>query len=107
MYVIEWEASMLATLAASHWITAYEREYCSPRKRWRYETEMELDGVCYWLTCEVEMAECEHRAVSMICGVEPQYNDSPVRITGNMGEAIGDTLPVLSNFLAGYGVIYV
>ncbi len=107
MYTIEWDASMLTSLAASHWITAYEREACTPRKRWRYETEVEMDGLRYWLVCEVGMEDCEHRAVSMICGVEPQYSDSPVRVVGNMGQAIRDTLPVLSNFLESYGVIYV
>ena len=51
--------------------------------------------------------EREHKAVSMMCGIEPQYTDMPVRIIGNMGKAIGEILPVLNNFLDSYGVIYV
>ena len=43
----------------------------------------------------------------MICGIEPQYTDMPVRVTGNMGKAVGEILPVLNNFLSSYGVVYV
>ncbi len=106
MKAIEWEAPALAMLAASHWVTAYEREE-KPRKRLRYETEVECDGIVYWLMCEIGLDERERRATSMICGIEPQFLDVPVRIVGNMGKAIGETLPVLCNFLSGYGVIYV
>ena len=95
MRTIEWEAPALASLAAAHWLVAYEREN-SPRKR-----------VAYMLMCEIELVEREHKAVSMMCGIEPQYTDMPVRIIGNMGKAIGEILPVLNNFLDSYGVIYV
>lgn len=106
MRTIEWEAPALASLAAAHWLVAYEREN-SPRKRVRYENEIEFDGVAYMLMCEIELVEREHKAVSMMCGIEPQYTDMPVRIIGNMGKAIGEILPVLNNFLDSYGVIYV
>ena len=106
MRTIEWEAPALASLAAAHWLVAYEREN-SPRKRVRYENEIEFDGVAYRLMCEIELVEREHKAVSMMCGIEPQYTDMPVRIIGNMGKAIGEILPVLNNFLDSYGVIYV
>lgn len=106
MRTIEWEAPALAALAASHWLVAYEREE-SPRKCVRHETEIEFDGVAYMLMCEIGLAEREHRAVSMICGIEPQYADMPVRVTGNMGKAVGEILPVLNNFLSSYGVVYV
>ena len=106
MRTIEWEAPALASLAAAHWLVAYEREN-SPRKRVRYENEIEFDGVAYMLMCEIELVEREHKAVSMMCGIEPQYADMPVRIIGNMGKAIGEILPVLNNFLDRYGVIYV
>ena len=98
MRTIEWEAPALASLAAAQWLVAYEREN-SPRKRVRYENEIEFDGVAYMLMCD--------KAVSMMCGIEPQYTDMPVRIIGNMGKAIGEILPVLNNFLDSYGVIYV
>ena len=94
MRTIEWEAPALASLAAAHWLVAYEREN-SPRKRVRYENEIEFDGVAYMLMCEIELVEREHKAVSMMCGI------------GNMGKAIGEILPVLNNFLDSYGVIYV
>ncbi len=106
MYTIEWDASMLVGLAVSHWIMDYERDSRTTRKELRHESEVEVDGERYWLMCEVTMAEREHRAVSMICGIEPRYSDAPVRVVGNMGMAIGNALPMLSNFLAGYGVIY-
>lgn len=106
MRTIEWEAPVLATLAAAHWVVAYEREE-QPRKRLRYEAEIEFEGVAYLLMCEIGLAERERKAVSMICGIEPQYTDMPVRIIGNMGKSIGEILPVVSNFLEGYGVIYV
>ncbi len=106
MRTIEWEAPALATLAASHWVVAYERD-SEPRKQLRCETEIEFDGVAYLLMCEIGMAEREHKAVSMICGIEPQYANMPVRIVGNMGKAIGEILPLLDNFLESYGVIYV
>ena len=93
MRTIEWEAPALASLAAAHWLVAYEREN-SPRKRVRYENEIEFDGVAYMLMCEIELVEREHKAVSMMCGIEPQYTDMPVRIIGNMGKAIGEILPV-------------
>ena len=93
MRTIEWEAPALASLAAAHWLVAYEREN-SPRKRVRYENEIEFDGVAYMLMCEIELVEREH-------------TDMPVRIIGNMGKAIGEILPVLNNFLDSYGVIYV
>lgn len=64
----------------------------------RYENEIEFDGVAYMLMCEIELVEREHKAVSMMCGIEPQYTDMPVRIIGNMGKAIGEILPVLNNF---------
>ena len=104
MRTIEWEAPALASLAAAHWLVAYEREN-SPRKRVRYENEIEFDGVAYMLMCEIELVEREHKAVSMMCGIEPQYTDMPVRIIGNMGKAIGEILPVLNNFLDSYGDI--
>ena len=66
MRTIEWEAPALASLAAAHWLVAYEREN-SPRKRVRYENEIEFDGVAYMLMCEIELVEREHKAVSMIC----------------------------------------
>ena len=72
MRTIEWEAPALASLAAAHWLVAYEREN-SPRKRVRYENEIEFDGVAYMLMCEIELVEREHKAVSMMCGIEPQY----------------------------------
>ncbi|WP_418721780.1 hypothetical protein [Blautia sp.] len=50
MRTIEWEAPALASLAAAHWLVAYEREN-SPRKRVRYENEIEFDGVAYMLMC--------------------------------------------------------
>ena len=98
MRTIEWEAPALASLAAAHWLVAYERENSN---------EIEFDGVAYMLMCEIELVEREHKAVSMMCGIEPQYTDMPVRIIGNMGKAIGEILPVLNNFLDSYGVIYV
>lgn len=52
MRTIEWEAPALASLAAAHWLVAYEREN-SPRKRVRYENEIEFDGVAYMLMCEI------------------------------------------------------
>ena len=106
MQTIEWEAPVLAALAASHWLVAYESEE-NPRKRVRHETEIEFDGVAYMLMCEIGLAEREHRAVSMICGIEPQYTDMPVRVTGSMGKAVGEILPLLTNFLSSYGVVYV
>ena len=106
MQTIEWEAPALAALAASHWLVAYEREE-KPRKRGRHETEVEFDGVAYMWMCEIGLAEREHRAVSMICGIEPQYTDMPVRVTGSMGKAVGEILPLLTNFLSSYGVVYV
>ena len=54
MRTIEWEAPALASLAAAHWLVAYEREN-SPRKRVRYENEIEFDGVAYMLMCEIEL----------------------------------------------------
>ena len=68
MRTIEWEAPALASLAAAHWLVAYEREN-SPRKRVRYENEIEFDGVAYMLMCEIELVEREHKAVSMMCGI--------------------------------------
>ena len=68
MRTIEWEAPALASLAAAHWLVAYEREN-SPRKRVRYENEIEFDGVAYMLMCEIELVEREHKAVSMMCGM--------------------------------------
>ena len=59
MRTIEWEAPALASLAAAHWLVAYEREN-SPRKRVRYENEIEFDGVAYMLMCEIELVEREH-----------------------------------------------
>ena len=106
MKTIEWEAPALAALAASHWLVAYERDE-TPRKRVRHEAEIEFDCVAYMLMCEIGLTEREHRAVSMICGIEPQYTDMPVRVTGNMGKAVGEILPVLNNFLSSYGVVYV
>ena len=106
MKTIEWEAPALAALAASHWLVAYERDE-TPRKRVRHEAEIEFGGVAYMLMCEIGLTEREHRAVSMICGIEPQYTDMPVRVTGNMGKAVGEILPVLNNFLSSYGVVYV
>ena len=61
MRTIEWEAPALASLAAAHWLVAYEREN-SPRKRVRYENEIEFDGVAYMLMCEIELVEREHKA---------------------------------------------
>lgn len=106
MKTIEWEAPALASLAAAHWLVAYEREE-KPRKSVRHEAEIEFEGVAYLLMCEIGLSEREHKAVSMICGIEPQYTDMPVRVTGNMGRAVGEILPLLTNFLSGYGVIYV
>ena len=106
MRTIEWEAPVLATLAAAHWVVAYEREE-QPRKQLRYEAEIEFEGVAYLLMCEIGLAERERKAVSMICGIEPQYTDMPVRVTGSMGKAVGEILPLLTNFLSSYGVVYV
>ena len=77
MRTIEWETPALASLAAAHWFVTSDREN-SPRKRVRYENEIEIDGVAYMLMCEIELVEREHKAVSMMCGIEPQYTDMPV-----------------------------
>ena len=62
MRTIEWEAPALASLAAAHWLVAYEREN-SPRKRVRYENEIEFDGVAYMLMCEIELVEREQKSL--------------------------------------------
>ena len=45
----------------------------------RYENEIEFDGVAYMLMCEIELVEREHKAVSMMCGIEDVYKRQQVK----------------------------
>ena len=83
MRTIEWEAPVLATLAAAHWVVAYEREE-QPRKQLRYEAEIEFEGVAYLLMCEIGLVERERKAVSREPFIYPPFP--------NTAQKLADTL---------------